>query len=180
MAEKGDSKDAPPADYLTEEERKRLLASLHRVLVWVGEKEPEQLQIDRSTLEEEMDKHHQTARDLPKEVHSERGTVDLHELIWRLIQEKEISKEEIVQIEELIDLLEKREKADEEILREKRLTVGEARSIYREAAGVIRALLDLRDLKANRERALLAKSPKEKAEEIRSFTRRYGQDAGEG
>jgi hypothetical protein len=180
MAEKGDSKDSPPLDYLTEGERKKLLASLHRVLVWVGEKEPEHLQIDKSALEGEMDKYHQTARDLPREVHSEQGTVDLHGMIWRLIQEKEISKEEIVQIEELIDLLEKRELADEEILREKMLTVGEARSIYREAAGVIRALLDLRDLKANRERGLLVTSPKEKAEEIRSFTKRYGQNAGEG
>jgi len=180
MAERGGSKDAPPIDYLTEEERKKLLASLHRVLVWVGEKEPEHLQINTSALASEMDKYHQTARDLPREVHSEKGTVDLHDMIWRLIQEKEISKEETVQIEELIDLLAKKEKADEEILREKRLTKGEARGIYREAAGVMRALLDLRDLKANRERALLAKSPKEKAEEIRSFAKRYGQDAGEG
>ena len=33
-------------DYLTEEERKKLLASLHHVLVWVGVREPEELQID--------------------------------------------------------------------------------------------------------------------------------------
>jgi hypothetical protein len=180
MADKDERKDAHHGEYLTEGERKKLLASLHRVLVWVGEKEPEQLQIDRAALEGEMDKHHQTARELPAEIHSDKGTVDLHELIWRLIQEKEITEEEVVQIEELIDLLEKKERADEEILRDEDLTEEEARRIYREAAGVIRALLDLRDLKADRERTLLAKSPKEKAEEIRSFAKRYMEDGGGG
>jgi hypothetical protein len=170
--------DEHPGDYLTEGERKKLLASLHRVLVWVGEKEPQELQIDRSTLESEMDEHHQIARDLPAEIHSDKGTVDLHEMIWRLIQEKEISEGEAVQIEELIHLLEKKERADEEILRDERLTEEEARRIYREAAGVMRALLDLRDLKTNRERAMLVKSPREKAEEIRSFAKRYMQDEG--
>ena len=172
-------KDDLPGDYLTEGERKKLLASLHRVLVWVGEKEPQALQIDRAALESEMDKYHQTARDLPAEIHSDKGTVDLHDMIWRLIQEKEISEEEKVQIEELIDLLEKKERADVEILRDKKLTEEEARRIYREAAGVIRALLDLKELKENRERAMLVKSPKEKAEEIRSFAKRYMQDEGE-
>jgi hypothetical protein len=179
MAENEERRDNPSGDYLTEGERKKLLVSLHRILVWVGEKEPEQLQIDRADLESEMGKHHQTSRDLPTEIHSDKGTVDLHEMIWRLIQEKEISEEERVQIEELIDLLEKKERTDEEILRDKRLTEEEARRIYRETAGVIRALLDLRELKENRERAMLVKSPKEKAEEIRSFAKRYMEGEGE-
>jgi hypothetical protein len=52
-------------NYLTDEERKKLIANLHRVLVWVGAKVPEECWIDRGTLDEEMEKHHQTERDLP-------------------------------------------------------------------------------------------------------------------
>jgi hypothetical protein len=133
-------------DYLTEEERRKLVASLHHVLVWVGAKEPEECSIDRDVLQTEMKKFHQTERDLPPEVHPDKCTVDLHHLIWRLINEKQITDTERAQIEEMIDLLEKKEKAEEDILLHGKLTHAEAGRVYNEAAGVIRSLIDLKDL----------------------------------
>ena len=159
--------------YLTEEERRKLLSSLHRVLVWVGVKEPEECRIERESLVKEMEKFHQTERDLPPEVHINNCKVDLHRLIWRLLNEKEITDTERVQIEEMIDLLEKKEKAEEEVLLHEKLTHAQARQIYNEAAGVLRAILDLKDLLKKREHELTAKTAKEKAKEIRDFADRY-------
>jgi len=165
-------------DYLTAEERKRLLASLHHSLVWVGVKEPDKCQIDREALLEEMEKFHQTERDLPPEVHPDRSVVDLHNLIWRLINEKEITDQDRVQIQEMIELLEKKEHHEEEMLREERLTRKEAKSLFNETAGVIRALVDLKDLLKRGEHELREKTAKEKAEEIRDFANRYAKGEG--
>lgn len=95
-------------DYLTDEERKKLVASLHHALVWVGVKEPEELLIDKSQLRLENEKFHQTDSDMPAEVHSSQGRIELHHLIWRLINELEITENERLQIEELIDILQKK------------------------------------------------------------------------
>jgi hypothetical protein len=161
-------------DYLTSEERKRLLASLHHTLVWVGVKEPQECEIDRDALVEEMEKYHQTERDLPPEVHADKSVVDLHHLIWRLINEKEITDQERVQIQEMIELLEKKERQEEEMLRDKQLTHEEGKELYNETAGVIRSLIDLKDLLKRGEHEMKGKTAKEKAEEIRGFANRYG------
>ena len=123
-----------------------MLSSLHHVLVWVGVREPEGIEIDRFALRGEMEKFHQTEKDLPPEIHADRGIIDLHHLIWRLINEKEITDQEKLQIEEIIDLLGKKEKMDEDLLRDMQLSKKQARVLYNEAAGVIRALIDLKDL----------------------------------
>ena len=49
-------------DYLTDEERNKLVASLHHALVWVGVKEPEELLVDKSQLKQEMEKFHRTGQ----------------------------------------------------------------------------------------------------------------------
>jgi hypothetical protein len=149
------------SDYLTEEERKKLLASLHHALVWVGVKEPEDLQIDRGDLESEMDKFHQTENDLPAEIHAAQGRVELHHLIWRLINEKEITVQERQQIEEMIEILEKKEKTEEEALKVEKLTSKQAIALHDEAAGIIRALLDLKDLLKKREHSIETKDAEE-------------------
>ncbi len=133
-------------DYLTEEERRKLLANLHRVLVWVGVKEPLECKIDRKDLICEMEKFHQTEKDLPPEINAAKGNIELHHLIWRLINEKEITEREQQQIEEMIDLLERKERQEEDVLREEKLTNKRAKQIFDETAGVIRTLLDLKDL----------------------------------
>ena len=50
---------------LSDEERQKLIANLHRVLVWVGVKVPEEYRIDRKTLDEELEKHHQNRERSP-------------------------------------------------------------------------------------------------------------------
>lgn len=166
--------EAEIGDYLTSEERKRLLASLHRSLVWVGVKEPEECEIDRESLRAEMEKYHQAKGDLPPEVHADKSVVDLHHLIWRLINEKELTDQETIQVQEMIELLEKKEHQEEEMLREKQLTREEAKKLYNETAGVIRALIDLKDILKRGEHEMKSKTAKQKAEEIRNFANRYG------
>ncbi|HNX39856.1 MAG TPA: DUF5788 family protein [Methanothrix sp.] len=139
-------------DCLTEEERKKLVASLHHALVWVGVKEPEMLEIDKADLSVEMEKLHQTEKDLPPELHAELGKVELHRLIWRLINEKEITETERQQIAELIDILEKKKKMDEDYLSSRRLSQEQAVKLHDEAASIIRSILDLRDLLKGRGR----------------------------
>jgi hypothetical protein len=144
-----DSKDI--ADYLTEAEREKLLASLHHFLVWVGVAEPEQMQIDGNDLSSEMQKHHQTEKDLPPEVHAGQGRIELHRLIWRLINEKEITLEERQQIEELIEILDRKEKKEEQDLKTEKLSLKQAMALHDDAAGIIRAILDLKDILKKRE-----------------------------
>jgi hypothetical protein len=143
-SEKSNKQDI--GDYLTEEERRKLLSSLHRVLVWVGVKDPEEFRIERVALDAELEKFHQTESDLPPEVRANDSKVYLHRLIWRLINEKEITDHERIQIEEIIDLLEKKEKAEEDVLLHEMLTHSQAKQIYNEAAGVLRSIIDLKDI----------------------------------
>jgi hypothetical protein len=95
---------------------------------------------------EEMDKFHQTKGDLPPEIHPDKSIIDLHHLIWRLINETEITDQEKLQIEEIIYLLEKKERKDIDALQEMQLSEKQAEALYNEAAGVIRSLIDLKDL----------------------------------
>lgn len=141
-------------DYLTDEERKKLVFSLHHALVWVGVKEPQELSVDKSDLSREIERFHQTESDLPPEVHLRQGMIELHRLIWRLINEKEISDRERIQIEEIIDVLQKKERLEEDALKDESLSIEKARELHDEAAGVIRSILDLKDLLKKRPAAL--------------------------
>jgi len=134
------------SDCLSEEERKKLLANLHHALVWVGVKVPERFEVDQRTLKEEMEKRGLRAEDLPPEIHLDQGIIELHELIWKLIHEKELTAAERKEIREIIEILEAREKKDEEMLKGKRLSRDQARRLFDETAAVIRALLDLKDI----------------------------------
>ena len=84
-------------DYISPEEREHFLYLLHRYLVWVGEKIPDEIEIDGETIK-------------------------LHELIWRCIHKKQFSEQEKKRIMELVHILEKKEKHDEEILKNTNLT----------------------------------------------------------
>lgn len=149
-------------DYLTEEERKKLVASLHHALVWVGEKEPQELIVDKGDLSREIEKFHQRESDLPAEVHAS-GKIELHRLIWRLINEKEITEPERIQIEEIIEILEKKERSEEEALKEEALSPEKARELHDEAAGIIRSILDLKDVLKKKEHAA---APDDATEEL--------------
>lgn len=107
-------------DYISPEEREHLLADLHRFLVWVGEKIPDEVEVNGKTIK-------------------------LHELIWRCIHKKELSEQEKQRLMELVHALEEKEKHDEEALRKASLTREEAKRLYNESAALIRAIIDLRE-----------------------------------
>lgn len=106
--------------YITEDERQHFLLGLHRFLAWVGEK-------------------------LPDEVEVNGRKVMLHDLIWGCIHQKEFSVKEKKYFFDMIHILETKEKYNEDRLREANLTREEAKALYRDSAGLIRAILDMRE-----------------------------------
>ena len=114
-----------PDDYISREEREHLLNGLHRYLIWVGEKVPEEVLVNGENIK-------------------------LHELIWRCVHKKDLSEDEKIYILELVDNLETKAKLDEEILLRESLTREEAKRLYNEIASFIRAIMDLKECEAGR------------------------------
>ncbi len=106
---------------LSPEERDKLLHRLHGYLVWVGAEIPPVFEIEGMEIQ-------------------------LHELVWRLINKKELTDDEIAGIESLICGLEKRESCDEAAIAKADITEEEANNLYNEASGLLRAIMDLKDL----------------------------------
>ena len=131
--------------YLTDEERRRLVTSLHDVLAWVGVQPPYKLQIDAELLKEEVDKL-DLKENIPQEINAEKGVIDLRSLIWRLVNEKKLNEKEEAEIKDLINILRSKEYQDEETLKEANLTCQQARQIYDETESIIRSLLDLKEI----------------------------------
>ena len=112
-------------DYISPQEREHLLNGLHRYLIWVGEKIPEEVQVNGENIK-------------------------LHELIWRCVHKKDLSEDEKNNIMDLVENLETKAKYDEEILLRESLTREEAKRLYNEIASFIRAIMDLRECEAGR------------------------------
>ncbi|NJD52469.1 MAG: methyl-accepting chemotaxis protein [Candidatus Methanoperedens sp.] len=114
-------------DYISLEEREHLLNGLHRYLIWVGEKVPDEVQVNGENIK-------------------------LHEIIWRCIHNKELSEQEKDRLLELVTLLETKAKHDEEILLRENITKEEAKKLYNEIASLIRAIMDLKECEAGKVR----------------------------
>jgi len=115
-------KDKEKSDRLiTEWERKQLLAELHTRLFWVGEKIPYVVEIKGKSCK-------------------------LHDRIWDLINREYISEEEKQEIEKCIALLKDKERIDELELETKEMTLEEAKKLSDETAGLLRAIMDLREI----------------------------------
>ena len=140
-------------DYLTERERRKLLSNLHCALIWAGFQDPDSLRIDRDLLEEEMERDHLKESDLPPEVDIESGVIKLRNLVWRLIHVEELSDKDRIEIKELIRILESKEKQDAAKLEKEKLTHPQAEVIYKEAAQIIRTIMDLKDLLKKKEKS---------------------------
>lgn len=132
-------------DYISQEEREHLLNGLHRYLIWVGEKVPDEVMVNGKNIK-------------------------LHELIWRCIHKKELSEQEKARLLELVDLLETKAKGDEEVLSKTLLTRDEAKRLYNEIASFIRAIMDLRDCEAGRVKLIESKEDiKQKVDDARRW-----------
>ena len=112
-------------DYISQEEREHLLNGLHRYLIWVGERVPEEVEINGENIK-------------------------LHELIWRCIHNKELSEQEKDRLVELVTFLETKAKYDEEVLLREDITKEEAKKLYNEIASFIRAIMDLKECEAGK------------------------------
>ena len=112
-------------DIITENEREHLLFKLHRYLAWVGEPLPDMITINSREIR-------------------------LHDLIWKLIKKESLSEQERQWVKNLIRLLEGKEDFNENCLQNANLTKSQAKQLYDEAAGLLRAIMDLRDLEEGR------------------------------
>mgnify|MGYP001456792509 CR=1 FL=1 len=112
-----------PEEYLTDEERRQLLSALHCRLFWVGQH-------------------------IPDYVEFEGKTYPLHNYVWDLIQKETLTEVEKSRIDKCIDIISAKEKEDEEELEEKPLTQEEARTLYHETAGLLRAIMDLKEIES--------------------------------
>ena len=107
---------------LSVSERGKLLHGLHGYLAWVGAEIPDVFAID--------------------------GTeIPLHEVVWRLINKKELAESETAGIESLIRALEEKETCDENALAKEIITKEEAEDLYKEASGLLRAIMDLKGIR---------------------------------
>ncbi|SFM43394.1 DUF5788 family protein [Methanolobus profundi] len=108
-------------DMLSEWERKQLLAALHARLFWVGEEVPYSVEIKGKKCR-------------------------LHDIVWELINKDELTDEDIEHIDKYVSYLREKEKEDELDLKTKELTRKEAKALFNETAGLLRAIMDLREI----------------------------------
>ncbi len=106
---------------ITPEERRRLELKLHRMLVWVGVLTPFEFELGKRK-------------------------VPLHDIVWDLLAKDCLTEDEKEYVRKLIYRLQRHEQVDEEALHNSELTVGEANDIFREASGLLRAILSLKSL----------------------------------
>lgn len=106
---------------ISPEERRALELKLHRLLVWVGVLTPFEFEMGKKKL-------------------------PLHDIVWDLLAKDCLTEEEKDWVRKLISKLSAHEKEDEEILHFKDLTHEEAKDIFEEASGLMRAILSLKTL----------------------------------
>jgi hypothetical protein len=107
-------------EYIGHEERNKFLWSLRSDFAWVGKKIPESVEIDGQEYR-------------------------LQDLVQELGQTELIDPDKAADIKALIPKLKAKAKTDEELMETEELTKAEAEAIYEEAAGLLRAAMELKD-----------------------------------
>nr|WP_321419653.1 DUF5788 family protein [uncultured Methanomethylovorans sp.] len=103
---------------ITDNQRNVLLNRLHRPLFWVGEH-------------------------VPREIEMEGKNVKLHEIIWEIINKTSFSTKDIENIELFLSLLREKEHEYERSLEHNYISYEEARNLFSQTAGIMRAIMDL-------------------------------------
>jgi len=111
----------PQNEFISKNERAKLLNSLHRYVFWVGEQIPGEVEIDG-----EM--------------------VKLHEYIWKMLNKPELSDKNKECIERYITRLSEIEHEYETSLEKAELTPQDAKELFNRTAGLLRAIMDLKEL----------------------------------
>jgi hypothetical protein len=107
-------------EYLSFQERNKLLWSLRSDFAWAGKKIPESVEIDGEEYR-------------------------LREMVRELGEKELLNSDEAAEIRALIPRLKERAETDEELLETEELTKAEAEALYEEATGLLRAVMDLKD-----------------------------------
>ena len=157
--------------YLTDDERRHLVTSLHDILAWIGVQPPNEFRIGADLMKKEMEKFNLKEEDIPPELHPDKGIIDLRNLIWRLVNEKELTEKEETEIKELINILRTKEHQDEETLRKANLNCEQAKQLYNETESIIRSLLDLKEILGHRKASEYERSEviKKKVDEVKRW-----------
>lgn len=103
---------------ITDNQRNVLLNRLHRPLFWVGEHVPEEIEIKGKN-------------------------VKLHEIIWEIINKTSYSITDIENIEMFLSLLREKEHEYEGALEHNDISSEEAKNLFSQTAGIMRAIMDL-------------------------------------
>ncbi len=114
------NKTKAETEYLDSQERNKLLWSLRSDFAWAGKKIPESLEIEGEEYR-------------------------LRDMVRELGEKELLNPDEAAKIRALIPKLKERAKADEELLETGELTKKEAEQLYEEAAGLLRAAMELKD-----------------------------------
>ncbi len=109
---------------ISEKERNKLMKRLHSHLFWVGEK-------------------------IPCTVEIEGNEINLHEVVWEIVNKETYSEHEMKSIDMFIDMLSEKEKDCEACLEQKNITCDEAKKMFNETAGLMRAIMDLKEIADN-------------------------------
>lgn len=117
-----DEKNTKEADteYISTQDRNKLLWSLRSDFAWAGKKIPENIEIDGEGYK-------------------------LGELVRELEEKGFADPNEVAKVRALIPKLKAKAEADEELLETEKLTTTEAEALYEEATGLLRAAMELKD-----------------------------------
>lgn len=133
---------------ISEYERNKLLAALHTRLFWVGEKLPEFI-----------------------EINNERCKV--HELIWEKINKEQLDIADKKDINNCIEKLKDKQALEADKLMENNITIEEANKISHEIGGILRAIMDLKEIEngisKERENKYHSDLSQERTKEIRKW-----------
>ena len=109
-------------DELTKQEREKLLFKLNRLFIFIG-------------------------CEIPDKIELEGENIPLHELIWKITTSKQpLSPEELAAVDKLYHDIEKKIREEELKIKSADISKTEARELYVETCGLIRAAMELREI----------------------------------
>ncbi|MDI9396024.1 MAG: DUF5788 family protein [Euryarchaeota archaeon] len=115
--------EATSQKYITDAERKQLLSTLNARLFWVGQSIPDYMEFEGKRY-------------------------PLRNYVWQMIKKDVLTPEDKSLINKYIDIISAKEKENEKKLEKMPLKVEEAKSLYHETAGLLRAIMDLKEIES--------------------------------
>jgi hypothetical protein len=118
---------------ISDQERQILLNRLHKCLFWVGEQ-------------------------IPNKIYIKGKEVNLHEVVWEIVNKTKLDEDDLKNIDYFLELLRDKEKEYDDCLEHDHLNCEEAKELFDQAAGVMRAIMDLKELTISSKRKVIFKN----------------------